>query len=153
MSAKLGIDITEANDTSEPASADIVVTATTSDKPFLMSRWVQTGTHINAMGANAPTKSEIDPRLMKRAKIFVDFKEQVLAEAGDIIGMIESGELKEAEISAELGELVTGTKEGRNNAEEITLFKSVGVAIEDLALALEVYQRAKKQGIGKEITL
>jgi len=153
MSAKLGIDITAVIDTSEPALADIVVTATTSDKPFLMSRWVRAGTHINAMGANAPTKSEIDPDLMKRAKIFVDFKEQVLAEAGDIINIVKSGELKEAEISAELGELVVGTKRGRSDAEEITLFKSVGVAIEDLALALEVYERARKLGIGKEITL
>ncbi|MGP8124979.1 MAG: ornithine cyclodeaminase family protein [Nitrososphaerales archaeon] len=153
MSAKLGIDIAAVSEASEPASADIVVTATTSDKPFLMSRWVRAGTHINAMGANAPTKSEIDPSLMKRAKIFVDFKEQVLAEAGDIIGMIKSGELKETEISAELGELVVGAKKGRSNAEEVTLFKSVGVAIEDLALALEVYERAKKLGIGKEITL
>ena len=153
MSAKLGIDITAVIDTSEPALADIVVTATTSDKPFLMSRWVRAGTHINAMGANAPTKSEIDPDLMKRAKIFVDFKEQVLTEAGDIIDIVKSGELKEAEISAELGELVVGTKRGRSDAEEITLFKSVGVAIEDLALALEVYERARKLGIGKEITL
>lgn len=153
MSAKLGIDITTFDDASEPASADIVVTATTSDKPFLMSRWVRAGTHINAMGANAPAKSEIDPSLAKRAKIFVDFKEQVLAEAGDIIDMIRSGELKESDISAELGELVIGAKEGRSDAEEITLFKSVGVAIEDLALALEVYERARKQGIGKEITL
>jgi alanine dehydrogenase len=153
MSAKLGIDIIAANDASEPASADIVVTATTSDKPFLMSRWVQAGTHINSIGANAPTKSEIDPSLIKRAKVFVDFKEQVLAEAGDIIGLIKSGELKESEISAELGEVVIGAKEGRSNAEEITLFKSVGVAIEDLALALEVYERARKLGIGKEITL
>jgi ornithine cyclodeaminase/alanine dehydrogenase len=153
MSAKLGIDIAAASDASEPASADIVVTATTSDKPFLMSRWVHAGTHINAMGANAPTKSEIDSSLMKRARIFVDFKEQVLAEAGDIISMIKSGELKESEISAELGELVVGAKEGRRSAEEITLFKSVGVAIEDLALALEVSERARKLGIGKEITL
>jgi len=153
MSAKLGIDITTTGDVSEPASADIVVTATTSDKPFLMSHWVHAGTHINAMGANAPTKSEIDPGLMKRAKIFVDFKEQVLAEAGDIISMIESGELKESEISAELGELVIGAKEGRSNTDEITLFKSVGVAIEDLALALEVYERARKLDIGREVTL
>jgi ornithine cyclodeaminase len=105
------------------------------------------------MGANAPTKSEIDPGLMKRAKIFVDFKEQVLAEAGDIIGMIKSGELKETGISAELGELVIGAKEGRSDAEEITLFKSVGVAIEDLALAHEVYERARRLGIGREVTL
>ncbi|MGD0396961.1 MAG: ornithine cyclodeaminase family protein [Nitrososphaerales archaeon] len=153
MSARLGIDITTTCEASEPASADIVVTATTSDKPFLMSHWVHAGTHINAMGANAPTKSEIDPGLMKRAKIFVDFKEQVLAEAGDIIAAIKSGELKETGISAELGELVTGAKEGRSNAEEITLFKSVGVAIEDLALALEVYERARKMGIGREVTL
>lgn len=153
MSAKLGIDITATNDASEPASADIVVTATTSDRPFLMSRWVRPGTHINAMGANSPTKSEIDPALMKRAKVFVDFKEQVLAEAGDIINAIKSGELKEEEISTELGELVVGAKEGRSSAKEITLFKSVGVAIEDLAMALEVYERARKLGIGREITL
>jgi alanine dehydrogenase len=153
MSSKLGVDIAEAGDASEPASADIVITATTSDKPFLMSHWVRAGTHINAMGANAPTKSEIDPGLMKRARIFVDFKEQVLAEAGDVINVIKSGELKESEISAELGELVVGTKNGRNSAEEITLFKSVGVAIEDLALAIEVYERARKLGIGREITL
>lgn len=153
MSPKLGIDITAASDPSEPASSDIVVTATTSDKPFLMSGWVHPGTHINAMGANAPTKSEIDPDLMKRAKIFVDFREQVLAEAGDIINMIKSRELKETDISAELGELVVGAKDGRKSAEEITLFKSVGVAIEDLALALEVYGRARKLSIGKEIVL
>jgi len=153
MSAKLGIDIRSASDASEPASADVVVTATTADKPFLMSGWVHPGTHINAMGANAPAKSEIEPSLMKRARVFVDFREQVLAEAGDIIDVIKSGELKETDIVAELGELVVGSRGGRRSAEEITLFKSVGVAIEDLALAHEVYERARKRGIGKEIKL
>lgn len=152
-SAELGIVVTAASSASEPASADIVATATTSDKPFLMSHWVRAGAHINAMGANAPTKSEIDPGLLKRARIFVDFKEQVLAEAGDFISTIKSGELKETEIVGELGELVTGAKEGRRSEEEITLFKSVGVAIEDLALSIEVYNRARKSGIGREITL
>jgi len=153
MSTKLGVDVATSSDASEPAASDIVITATTSDRPFLMSDWMHPGTHINAMGANAPTKSEIDPSLMKRAKIFVDFREQVLAEAGDVINVIKSGELKEADICAELGELVVGSKVGRSGAEEITLFKSVGVAIEDLALAHEVYERAKQLGIGREITL
>jgi alanine dehydrogenase len=153
MSDSLDISVEPVSDPSLAASTDIIVTATTSDKPFLMDEWVGPGTHINAMGANSPAKRELDLALMKRSRIFVDFKEQALAEAGDLGEALRSGGLVESQIEAELGDLVLGRKVGRNTDHEITLFKSVGVAIEDVALAREIYERALKKGLGKEITL
>jgi len=153
MSQSLNISVEPTSDPSSAASADIIVTATTSDKPFLMDEWVGPGTHINAMGANSPAKRELDLALMKRSRIFVDFREQALAEAGDLGEALRSGGLVESQIEAELGDLVLSRKVGRNTDREITLFKSVGVAIEDVALAREIYQRALKKGLGREISL
>jgi alanine dehydrogenase len=153
MSKNLDMNVEPVDDPSLAASADIIITATTSDKPFLMDAWVGSGTHINAMGANSPAKRELDPALMKRSRIFVDFREQALAEAGDLAEALRSGSLVDSQIEAELGDLVLGRKSGRNTDSEITLFKSVGVAIEDVALAREIYERALKKGLGREMVL
>jgi ornithine cyclodeaminase/alanine dehydrogenase len=153
MSESLDMSVEPVSDPSLAASTDIVVTATTSDKPFLMDEWVRPGTHINAMGANSPAKRELDLALMKRSRIFVDFREQALVEAGDLGEALRSGGLVESQIEAELGDLVLGRKVGRNTDREVTLFKSVGVAIEDVALAREIYDRALKKGLGREVSL
>ena len=153
MSKNLNMNVEPVNDPSLAASADIIITATTSDKPFLMDAWVGPGTHINAMGANSPAKRELDPALIKRSRIFVDFREQALAEAGDLAEALRSGSVDESQIEAELGDLVLGRKSGRNTDREVTLFKSVGVAIEDVALAREIYERALKKGLGQEMAL
>ena len=153
MSKSLDMNIEPVNDPSLAASTDIIVTATTSDKPFLMDAWVGPGTHINAMGANSPAKRELDPALMKKSRIFVDFREQALAEAGDLAEALRNGSLVESQIEAELGDLVLGRKSGRNTDHDVTLFKSVGVAIEDVALAREIYERALTKGLGREMAL
>ena len=153
MSSDLGVRVEPVSEPSLAARADIIVTATTSDKPFLMDSWVGPGTHINAMGANSPSKRELDPALMKKSRIFVDFKEQALAEAGDLVEALKSGDLLESQIEAELGDLVLGRSAGRNSDNEVTIFKSVGVAIEDVALAGEIYERALKKGLGQDVAL
>ena len=153
MSKKLGIDVHVVQEPKDASNADVIVTATTSTTPFLIPGWIKPGTHINAIGANSPSKSEVAPELFKIAKVVVDFKEQVLNEAGDLINAIKAGVITPNDIYAELGEIVGGAKRGRENDNEITLFKSVGVAIEDVAVANEVYKRAKELGIGREIDL
>ena len=118
-----------------------------------MGDWLKDGSHINSMGANAPTKKEVDISAFKKSKIVVDFKEQALSEAGDLIDSISSGSITSNDIHAELGEVITGKKPGRENDQEITLFKSVGIAIEDIVTAGQIYQKALDQGIGQNIKI
>lgn len=133
--------------------SDILASATTASEPPIHGEWIEPGCHVNAVGANAPTKREVDDATFERARVVVDFEEQVLQEAGDLMGAVSSGALPKERIHAELGDIVIGTKKGRENDEQITLFKSVGVAIEDVAVAAWVYQEAKARGLGVEIDL
>jgi ornithine cyclodeaminase/alanine dehydrogenase len=130
--------------------SDIVASATTAQEPPIRGEWLEPGCHVNAVGANAPTKREVDDEAFRRARVVVDFEEQVLQEAGDLIAARGSGALT---IHAELGDVVTGKKTGRATDDEITLFKSVGVAIEDVAVAAFVYREAKKKKLGSELDL
>ena len=114
--------------------ADVVVTATTSSTPVLSGRWVSPGVHINAVGAPRPDWRELDDEVLRRARIYVDSREAAMKESGDVIAA--------GEILAEVGEVVSGVKPGRRSAEEITLFKSLGLAVEDVATAELVYRKA-----------
>jgi alanine dehydrogenase len=116
------------------SSSDIVVTATTSKTPVVLKRWVKPGTHISAIGAYTPEMAELDPELVASSKLVVDSREAALEEAGDIIQAIEKGLMKKEDIYAELGELVAGLRQGRKGLEEITIFKSVGLAVQDAAV-------------------
>jgi ornithine cyclodeaminase/alanine dehydrogenase len=133
--------------------SEIVASATTATVPPIRGEWLEPGCHVNAVGANAPTKKEVDDETFRRARVVVDFEEQVLQEAGDLVAAVDSGALPRERIYAELGDVVIGKKKGRESEEQITLFKSVGVAIEDVAVAAFVYAEAKKNGFGTELDL
>jgi ornithine cyclodeaminase len=130
--------------------ASLVACATTSTVPLLQYRDIEPGTHINAIGAFTPEMCEIDAETVAHARIVVDQREAALTEAGDLLQPLASGRISGPETWTELGELVLGIRPGRRYEDEITLFKSVGVAVQDAAVALHVYQRARELGIGKE---
>jgi ornithine cyclodeaminase len=133
--------------------ADVVVTATTSPQPVFDGADVGPGTHVNAIGAYTPETRELDEELVSRAKIVVDTREGCLAEAGDLIMPLRSGAISEADIHAELGEITRGLKTGRETESEITLFKSVGTAVQDAAVARAVLDRAEQRGLGTIVEL
>ena len=110
--------------------------------------------HINGVGANAPAKKELAPGVYARGYVVVDYKEQVLMEAGDLIAALEADDgIREDDIAAELGEVIAGTKPGRTSADQVTVFKSVGVAYQDIATAAYVYKEAVARGMGTEFDL
>ncbi|MFX0089250.1 MAG: ornithine cyclodeaminase family protein [Candidatus Hodarchaeota archaeon] len=154
MSKTLGISVEPARSSKEAMKeADIICTASTSKVPVFDGDWLIEGAHINAIGAFTPETRELDTKTMKKSKVVVDSIEAALAEAGDIIIPMELGEIDERHIYADLGEIVTGRKQGRVSMEEITVFKSVGLAIQDAAAALIVYRNAVKERKGVEIKL
>jgi thiomorpholine-carboxylate dehydrogenase len=117
--------------------ADVVVTATTSTTPVLSGEWLSPGTHINAVGAPRPDWRELDDEALRRVRVYVDSREAATQESGDVIAA--------GEVFAEIGEVAAGTKPGRRFAEEVTLFKSLGLAVEDVATADLVYRKALKE--------
>ena len=131
---------------------DIVVTTTPSTKPLVQDSWVSEGTHFNCIGADAPLKEEIDPAILKRAKIVIDDWNQA-SHSGEINVPLSKGIISKQEIWAELGEIVAGIKTGRSSANEITVFDSTGLAIQDVATAELVYKKALSKKIGSFITL
>ena len=116
--------------------ADVVVVATMSMAPVLFGTWLSPGTHINAVGAPRPTWRELDDETLRRSRIYVDSRDAALVESGDVIAA--------GQVFAELGEVVAGTRPGRTRVDEITLFKSVGVAVEDIVAADLVYRKASE---------
>lgn len=133
--------------------AGLVVLATASPQPVVDMSWIAPGSHIVSVGAPRPDQREIDPALMARARLFVDSKAAALAESGDIIMGIAEGRFGPDHIAGELGELVLGRVEGRRSDEEITIFKSLGMAVEDVVTADLVYRRAAEQGVGSRQVL
>jgi ornithine cyclodeaminase/alanine dehydrogenase-like protein (mu-crystallin family) len=128
---------------------DIVICATTSETPLFDGRELEPGTHLNVVGSNYLTKSEIDVETVRRADILVcDSIEACRREAGDFVAALEAG-VTDWELMHDLGDVVTGRETGRANPEQITLFKSVGLAIEDVAAGVHVYHRARAENIGK----
>jgi ornithine cyclodeaminase/alanine dehydrogenase-like protein (mu-crystallin family) len=136
------------------SASDIIITATTSRVPVFKGDWLKSGAHINGIGSHhGPGIKELDEATIKKAKVVVDQKEACLKEAGDIMDPISNGAIAPDHIYAELGELITGKKKGRTSDKEITVFKSVGLAIQDVATAVKVYQLAKSKGIGKTVEI
>lgn len=133
--------------------AQIIVTVTSSQTPVLQGEWVKPGTHINAVGAPRPDWRELDSALVARASLFVDSRAGALVESGDVLLAMREGAVTEAHIRGEIGEVLAGRVAGRRTPEEITLFKSLGMAVEDVATARWVYERAKARGIGQRIEL
>jgi alanine dehydrogenase len=154
MEAKLEIPVNPV-DSAEAAvhNADIIVTATTAHKAVVEGAWIAAGTHINAIGANFPQKRELDDVAVRRAsRIVVDFIEQAKVEAGDLIQAFVADAASWNSVH-ELSEIIAGKFPGRENANEITLFKSSGIAIWDVAVAAKVYELAVAQGRGTQIPL
>jgi len=133
--------------------SDILVTVTTSKVPVFDGRDLKAGTHINAVGAYSPEMREVDEVTVKNSKIVVDTYEGCMAEAGDLLIPMRDGKLSKESIYADLGEIVLGKKPGRIRDDEITLFESVGFALEDLVTARLAYQKAKERGMGVEFRL
>ena len=128
--------------------ADVVVLATSSITPVIDDAWVAPGTHVIAVGACRPTHRETDPRLVARALVVVDSRAAAMQEAGDILLAIEDGLIDAGHVHAELGEVASGAKSGRQHAGQVTLFKSLGLAIEDVVSADLAYRRSLAAGCG-----
>ncbi|UCD70669.1 MAG: hypothetical protein JSW70_06600 [Syntrophobacterales bacterium] len=133
--------------------SDVVVTATTSPIPVFSSSSLRQGTHLNVIGAFTPETREVDSETVKKACLFVDSYEGALSEAGDLLIPMREGLISRDDIRGDLSEVITGIKPGRTTVDEITLFKSVGFAIEDAAVARLAYERALERGIGTQIEL
>jgi len=128
--------------------ADIIVTTTSSKEPILKREWIKPGAHINAVGSSIATAREIDSATMAAASLFVDRRESTVNEAGDYLFALRDGAIKEDHIRGEIGDLLIGKGTGRKSSDEITLFKSLGLAIEDLASAAFIFDKVQKSGGG-----
>ena len=150
MSERCGVEVVPVSRPEEAAQdMDIIVTATTSREPVLLGHWVPQGCHINAAGSNFLGKSEIDVAVLRKCTdVVVDSKDQARMEAGDFTQAIEDGALHWSDIS-ELGQVIVGRYAVRKHAQDITLFESLGIAVEDVALAGKVYQKAIAEGVGR----
>jgi len=131
--------------------ADVIVTVTAAAEPVVRREWVRDGAHINAVGACLPHVRELDTRTVADAAFFTDRRESAENEAGDFVLAREEGAIGPEHIRAELGEIVAGMAAGRDGDDEITVFESLGIAIEDLAAADHVFRRARAEGIGTDV--
>ena len=154
MSRYLSLPVRVAETPAEAVrQADVICTATTSSNPVFDDADVRPGTHINAVGAYTPQMQEVPAETVLRARVVIDQREASLAEAGDLLIPLQRGLMTQAHIYAELGELAAGRKPGRATLEEITLFKSVGVAVQDVAAASAVLEAARRLNLGTEVAL
>ena len=128
--------------------ADVVVTVTSAREPLVMREWLADGAHVNAVGSSIPTTRELDAATVSAAALFADSRESLVNESGDYLFAVEEAGIGPDHVRAELGEVLTGSREGRRSAQELTVFKSLGLAVEDLAAAEHVYARASAAGAG-----
>ncbi|MGH7325338.1 MAG: ornithine cyclodeaminase family protein [Candidatus Rokuibacteriota bacterium] len=154
MGARLGLAVDVASDPRIAVrEADIVTCATTSATPVIFGADLRPGTHVDLVGAFRPSDREADTETLRRARVVVDTYEGALSEAGDVLLPMKEGAFDRRHIAAELAEVITGARPGRTRADEITVFKSVGWALEDLATARLAYNQARATGIGSEVVL
>ena len=152
MSDRIGISVQAVESPNACLTgADIICTATSSFKPVISAECVLEGTHINAVGAFRPDMAELPTELVCRSRIFVDHVESAIQEAGDLLQPLQAGLIEASHFSTELGNVVAGTAEGRTDVKQITVFKSVGVAIQDLCAAVQVLENADRKGIGTSL--
>lgn len=152
MSARLGVEVVPALSPEETVrGSDVVTTITSAATPLFDAAWLEPGCHINAAGANALIRRELDEKTVGRAdRVCVDSRATALREAGDLLPALEKGRLHEGQL-VELGEIVAGVRAGRTAREQVTLFESQGMAIQDLAVALRVLALARERGLGTEL--
>ncbi len=154
MSARLGITVTAAATAEEAVrGADVICTASTSKTPVVLGEWLKPGAHINGIGSHSTDARELDTACVVRSRVIVDTIDAAMAEAGDILMPIAEGAITADHIAGELGDVITGKIPGRSSETEITLFKSQGLAIQDVATAQLVYKAAVAQGIGIQVNL
>ena len=133
--------------------ADLIVLATSSSEPVIQNEWVAEGAHVVSIGACRPNQREMDPALLRRGRLFVDSRAAALVESGDVVMGIQQGQFAASRIVGELGEVLNGKAEGRRTSNEITIFKSLGLAVEDVVAADLVYRKAVRQEVGEELEL
>ncbi len=154
MAEELGVAVEAGCDPGAAVgAADIVTCATTSPTPLFAGADLRPGTHVDAVGAFRPAEREVDTETVRRARVVVDAYAAALAEAGDLLIPLGEGAIRREHVVAELAELVAGSRQGRTSAGDVTLFKSVGFALEDLATATLAYNRAREHAIGVEVSL
>lgn len=153
MQAKLSIEINVAHTNEVLNECDIICTATNAEAPLFRFDEVKPGVHINAIGSYKPNMQELDPKLLQQAKVYVDQKAPCLTESGDLIKPINAGLFSAEHIFGEIGEYALNTIEGRISDNEITVFKSVGVAIQDFVVANKIYEKALSSGFGQAVNL
>ncbi len=133
--------------------AHIVCTLTAATEPILQGEWLAPGTHVNAVGACTPKTRELDLDAVERSRLYVDCRESALNEAGELLIPLSRGELNEDHIVGEIGQLITGSISGRTSDRDVTLYKSLGIALQDLASAHEIYTTALAEGAGARIAV
>lgn len=154
MSSILGVDVVPVDKPEEVLSGShIIVTATTASEPLFSGDMVREGMHINAIGGNFLYRREIDETTVRKSdRVVVESRNQSMIEAGELLPLVEKGRLHWDRLT-ELGEVVVGREKGRERPEEITLFKSLGIAIEDIAVAAHLYNMARERGAGRQIAI
>lgn len=153
MSGKVTAELIKGASNECLQEVDVICTVTTSPRPLFRLSELKKGVHINAIGSFKPTMNEIAADVVAASELYLDHKESVIAESGDIINPLRDGVITEAHIKGEIGDAVNGAVQGRTNDMQITLFKSVGVAVQDLATANRVYRKAVAMNLGQVVNL
>ncbi len=134
------------------SGADIVCTVTNSATPVLLGDWLEPGQHLNVVGASVPAKREVDDTVVQRAALYCDYRPSLLAQAGEVVEMLAAGAITEGHLRGEIGAVLAGAMPGRQGAEEITLYRSLGITAQDLAVAHHVLRAAEATGRGQVVT-
>jgi alanine dehydrogenase len=153
MAERLAVTITPTDEPRRAAENDIVVTASSSKTPVFEAAWIRPGTHINGIGSHSPDARELDTDLVRRATVVSDLPAARLAEDADFMVPIQEGAITPEHVGTSLGEVLLGTKPGRTSRDEVTLFKSGGLAVQDVVTGARVYRLARAAGIGHQVEL
>jgi alanine dehydrogenase len=154
QAARHGLSVAAAADVAEAVGgADIVCTTTSASEPVLFGHMMVEGMHVNAVGASIPSWRELDTEAVRRSRLFTDRRESLENEAGEYIRALETGAIGGGHLQAELGEVLIGSHPGRTSDAEITLFRSLGLAVEDVAAGWLVYRNALERGVGTQVDL
>jgi ornithine cyclodeaminase/alanine dehydrogenase len=151
ITAKIGVPVELASDPAKAvAQSDIVILATTAPSPVIDGAWLKPGTHINGVGSHAPKAREVDSLTVQKSRVVCDLAEACKTEAGDLMIPAGAGEWSWDRVAGDLGDVVTGKVPGRTSPAEVTFFKSIGLAVQDMSAARAVFDEAVKRGIGTE---
>jgi alanine dehydrogenase len=148
----LPIEIAE-NEEAVCRQSDILVLATTAAEPIIRREWLKPGVHINAVGSHSPGARELDADTVAAARVVVDSRDANMAECGDLLIPMKEGRIDQNHFCDEIGEVAAGKKPGRSSADQVTIYKSVGLAVEDVATGSLVLQRAREKGVGTQVDL